>query len=133
MAEELARGLYSFNGRDLSVELEELRQHVVGVENKRAAEAVQLLWLVMENLRCPGRPRHVPHLGHPSTTEVSPGSPDGGKHYFRASMGGTCLWLQSLGLKLSPSGVATAPGYPTCNLFCTFGTYVRYISIFLHM
>jgi hypothetical protein len=60
LTEERARGLYSFNGRDLSVELEELHQHVVGVENKRAAEAVQLLWLVMENLHCPGRPGHVP-------------------------------------------------------------------------
>jgi hypothetical protein len=48
LTEEQARGLYSFDGRDLSVELEELHERVAGVENKCAAEAVQLSWSVME-------------------------------------------------------------------------------------
>jgi hypothetical protein len=48
LAEEQAHGLYYFNGRDLSVELEELRNHVVGVQSKCAIEAVQLSRSVME-------------------------------------------------------------------------------------
>jgi hypothetical protein len=48
LAKEQAWGLYSFDGRDLSVELEELRKCVAGVENERAAEAVQLSRSVME-------------------------------------------------------------------------------------
>jgi hypothetical protein len=41
-------GLYSFDGRDLLVELEELHEYVAGVENKRAAKAMQLSRSVME-------------------------------------------------------------------------------------
>jgi hypothetical protein len=48
LAKEQARGLYSFDRRDLSVELEELRERVAKVESERAAEVVQLSWLVME-------------------------------------------------------------------------------------
>jgi hypothetical protein len=40
LAEEQAWDLYSFDGRDLSVELEELCEHVAGVESERATEAV---------------------------------------------------------------------------------------------
>jgi hypothetical protein len=47
-------------------------------------------------------------------------------------VGGTCLQYLSLGLKLGPSGVATAPGYPAYHFFA-FGMYLMYISIFLHM
>jgi hypothetical protein len=48
LAEEQARGLYSFDGRDLLAELEELCGHVAGIESKRAAEAVQLSRSIME-------------------------------------------------------------------------------------
>jgi hypothetical protein len=48
LAKEQAHGLYYFNGRDLSVELEELCNHVVGVQSKCAVEAVQLSRSVME-------------------------------------------------------------------------------------
>jgi hypothetical protein len=48
LAEEQPRGLYSFDGRDLSVELEGLCERVARVESECAAEAVQLSRLVME-------------------------------------------------------------------------------------
>jgi hypothetical protein len=48
LAEEQARDLYSFDGRDLSVELEEICEHVAGVESERATEVVRLSRLVME-------------------------------------------------------------------------------------
>jgi hypothetical protein len=48
LAEEKAWGLYSFDGRDLSVKLEEFREQVVGVESECVAEAVQLSWSVMK-------------------------------------------------------------------------------------
>jgi hypothetical protein len=48
LAEEQARGLYPFDGRDLSVELEELRRRVAGVESECVTEVVQLSWSVME-------------------------------------------------------------------------------------
>jgi hypothetical protein len=48
LAEEQAWGLHSFDGRDLSVELEELRECMAGVENECTAEAVQLSRSVME-------------------------------------------------------------------------------------
>jgi hypothetical protein len=41
-------GLYSFNGRHLSAELEELRGRVVGIESECTTEAVQLSQSVME-------------------------------------------------------------------------------------
>jgi hypothetical protein len=48
LAEEQAWGLHSFDGMDLSVELEELHERVVGVGNERATEAMQLSRSVME-------------------------------------------------------------------------------------
>jgi hypothetical protein len=42
LAEEQAQGLYSFDGRDLSVEMEKLCERVAGVEDERSAEAEQL-------------------------------------------------------------------------------------------
>jgi hypothetical protein len=48
LAEEQAWGHYFFNGRDLSVELEELHERVAGVESERATEAVQLSRSVTE-------------------------------------------------------------------------------------
>jgi hypothetical protein len=42
LAEEQAHDLYSFNRRDLSVELEELHGCVAGVESECTAEAMQL-------------------------------------------------------------------------------------------
>jgi hypothetical protein len=48
LAGELARGLYSFNGRDLSVELEVIHEHMATFENEHAAEAVQLSQSVTE-------------------------------------------------------------------------------------
>jgi hypothetical protein len=47
LAKEQAQGLYSFDGRDLSAELEELHGCVAKIESKRAVEAVQLSQLVM--------------------------------------------------------------------------------------
>jgi hypothetical protein len=47
-AEEHARSLYSFDGRDLSVEMEEQHERVARVQNECAAEAVQLSWLILE-------------------------------------------------------------------------------------
>jgi hypothetical protein len=48
LAEEQAWDLYSFDGRDLSVELEEICEHVAGVESERATEVVRLSRSVME-------------------------------------------------------------------------------------
>jgi hypothetical protein len=48
LAEEQARGLYLFDGRDLSVELEELCEHVIEVESEHATEAMQLSRSVIE-------------------------------------------------------------------------------------
>jgi hypothetical protein len=48
LTEEQALGLYSFDGRDLSVELEELHGHMAGVESECAIEAVQLSWPIIE-------------------------------------------------------------------------------------
>jgi hypothetical protein len=48
LSEEQTRGLHSFDGRDLSMELEELHEHVVGVECERAIEVMQLSRSVME-------------------------------------------------------------------------------------
>jgi hypothetical protein len=42
LAVEQAQGLYSFDGRDLSVKLENLHERVAGVEDKRVAKAAQL-------------------------------------------------------------------------------------------
>jgi hypothetical protein len=42
LAKEQAQGLYSFDGRDLSTELEELHGCVAKIESKRAVEVVQL-------------------------------------------------------------------------------------------
>jgi hypothetical protein len=42
------QGLYSFDGRDLSAELEGLCDCVDGDGNERATEAEQLSWLVRE-------------------------------------------------------------------------------------
>jgi hypothetical protein len=38
LAVEQAQGLYSFDGRDLSANLENLHERVAGVEDKRAAK-----------------------------------------------------------------------------------------------
>jgi hypothetical protein len=48
LIEEQAHGLYSFDGRDLLTELEELHERVARVESERAIEAMQLSWSVME-------------------------------------------------------------------------------------
>jgi hypothetical protein len=48
LAEELAWGLYPFDGRDLLVELEKLHEHVAGVEDERVAETIELSQPVME-------------------------------------------------------------------------------------
>jgi hypothetical protein len=42
LAEDQVRGLYSFDGRDLSAELEKLHECMVGVEDEHVAEAAQL-------------------------------------------------------------------------------------------
>jgi hypothetical protein len=47
LVEEQARGLHSFDKRDLSAKLEELHLHVAGVEDERAAEAGKLSMLVV--------------------------------------------------------------------------------------
>jgi hypothetical protein len=48
LAEEQAWGLYSFDRRGLSTELEELHEHIAGVESERATEAMQPSWSIME-------------------------------------------------------------------------------------
>jgi hypothetical protein len=48
LVEEQARGLHSFDRRDLSVELEEVRACVVGIDDEHVIEAGELLWFVME-------------------------------------------------------------------------------------
>jgi hypothetical protein len=48
LAEEQAWGLYSFDVRNRSVELEELHEHVAGGENECVVEDVQLSRSVME-------------------------------------------------------------------------------------
>jgi hypothetical protein len=47
LAEEQAHNPYSFDGRDLPTELEELRVCVAGVEDERTAEAGELAVLVV--------------------------------------------------------------------------------------
>jgi hypothetical protein len=46
--EEQARGLSSFDGRDISVEVEELHGCVAGIESECAIEAMQLSQSIME-------------------------------------------------------------------------------------
>jgi hypothetical protein len=46
LAEEHARGLHSFNGRDLLAELEVLHAHMVGLKDKCTTEAGKLSMLV---------------------------------------------------------------------------------------
>jgi hypothetical protein len=48
LAEEHARDLHSYNRRDLSVELQELHVHVVGVKDEGTTEAGELSQLVIE-------------------------------------------------------------------------------------
>jgi hypothetical protein len=48
LAGEQAGGFHPFDGRDILVELEELREHVAGVENECIVEARPLLKLIME-------------------------------------------------------------------------------------
>jgi hypothetical protein len=48
LAEEQARGLSSFDGRDISTEVEELHGCVAGIESERAIEAMQLSRSIME-------------------------------------------------------------------------------------
>jgi hypothetical protein len=48
LVEGQAWGLYSFDGRDLLVELEELHKRMAGVENERAIKVVHLSRSVME-------------------------------------------------------------------------------------
>jgi hypothetical protein len=48
LAEEQARGLHSFDGRDLSVVLEDPHKRAAGVENECTTKAVQLSWSVKE-------------------------------------------------------------------------------------
>jgi hypothetical protein len=47
LVEEHARGLYSFDGRDLSTELEEFRMRVAGVEDEHTTKASKMLTLVV--------------------------------------------------------------------------------------
>jgi hypothetical protein len=47
LVEEQARDLHSFNERDLSAQLEELRVCMAGVEDERATEAGELSTLVI--------------------------------------------------------------------------------------
>jgi hypothetical protein len=46
--EEKLRGLYSFDGRDLSAELEELHESMAGIEGDRSTEGMKLSWSVRE-------------------------------------------------------------------------------------
>jgi hypothetical protein len=46
--EEQAHNLHTFDGGDLSAGLEELRLHIVGIEDERDTEVVRLSWVVME-------------------------------------------------------------------------------------
>jgi hypothetical protein len=48
LAEEQVHGLYSFDRRDLSKEMEELCEHMARVESEHAAEDVQLSQSVVE-------------------------------------------------------------------------------------
>jgi hypothetical protein len=48
LVEEQARGLYSFDGRDILTELEELHGRVAGVESKHVVKVMQLSRSVME-------------------------------------------------------------------------------------
>jgi hypothetical protein len=48
LVEEQVRGLNSFDGRDLSVEVEDLRVHVARVEDERAAKAMDLSTLFVD-------------------------------------------------------------------------------------
>jgi hypothetical protein len=93
---EQVQGLYSFDGRDLSMELEELHERVAGVESERATKAVQLSQLVMEISNA------LANLG-----VFIPAHPK--------SAGGKCLRCWTLGLKLCLCGAAMTPVYPVCR------------------
>jgi hypothetical protein len=72
LTEEQARGHYSFDGRDLLVQLEELRGHMARVETELIAVAMQLSWLVMEIFDalvdlCMFAIRHIP--AHPESAQ----------------------------------------------------------------
>jgi hypothetical protein len=103
---EQVQGLYSFDGRDLSMELEELHERVAGVESERATKAVQLSQLVMEISNA------LANLGVFPIRDI-PAHPK--------SAGRECLWCWTLGLKLCLCGAAMTPVYPVCrfSLFLT--------------
>jgi hypothetical protein len=48
LVEEHAWGLYSFDGRDLLAELEELHERMAGIDSECITEVVQLSWSVVE-------------------------------------------------------------------------------------
>jgi hypothetical protein len=48
LVDDLARGLYPPDGKDLPSELGKLCEHMAEVEDDRATEAEQLSWLTME-------------------------------------------------------------------------------------
>jgi hypothetical protein len=78
LVEKHACGLHSFNGRDLSVKLEEVCVHVTGVEDERAVEARELSALVIEASNTLVHLRMLPirdileHLGEERAFEASP-------------------------------------------------------------
>jgi hypothetical protein len=88
LAKDQARGLYSFIERNLSVELEKLRESVAGVEDERAVEAVQPSWSVMEISDALVDLGVFPHSGCSYATEVSLGCPDGSQSHFGVATGG---------------------------------------------
>jgi hypothetical protein len=132
LAEEQARGLYSFDGRDLSVELEELHGHVARLESERAAEAVQLSQSIMEISDA------LVNLGMFPIRDIPADLKSAQDVLTTAS-----LILEHLGRNIP---LTLVPGVETWHVrrsysprlshppsFFAFCMYVMYISIFLHI
>jgi hypothetical protein len=78
LADKQVHNVHSFDRRDLSVELEELRASMDGVEDEHITKVGKLSTLVVGDLQCPSRPRDATHS--------------------RAAARGACLRRRSLGL-----------------------------------
>jgi hypothetical protein len=130
LAEDQAQGLYSFDERDLSMEMEKLHERVPGGEDERAVEAEQLSQSVREISDALVDLDTFPIQDIP----LQPRSP---KDVLTASVS---FW-SGYGRSMPPAIVHKSetrpvqhhcsPSYSTCHFFA-FGVCV-YISIFLHI
>jgi hypothetical protein len=98
LMEEQAHGLHSFDGRDLSTVLEEIRSRMVGIEDECATEAVRLSRLAMEISDALINLGVFPIRDTPPSYEVSSGGLGVDRSHFGAPARGTCLQGWSMDL-----------------------------------